>query len=182
MTAMAKKLRLTTCSLGGCFGCHMSFLDTDERLFELVELYDLRRSPLTDITSIEPCDVALIEGGLCNEDNQHLLLELRAHTRILIAVGACAINGGIPAMRNHLDANSCLEEAYLHGIGVINPQIPDDHELPMLLPRVLPLHERVHIDYFLPGCPPPAEAFMEILMAIHEQREPVQTYTSRRFD
>lgn len=176
------KLRLTTCSLGGCFGCHMSFLDVDERLLELVELYDLRRSPLTDIREIEPCDVALIEGGLCNEENLHILKALRANTRLLVAVGACAINGGVPAMRNHLEVDDCLRESYLNGIGVVNAHIPDDPELPRLLPRVTPLHEAVHIDHFLPGCPPPADAFIELLKAVQESRDPVLPYPLRRFD
>jgi NAD-reducing hydrogenase small subunit len=176
------RLRLTTCSLGGCFGCHMSFLDIDERLLSLVDLYDLRRSPLTDIREIEPCDVALIEGGACNEENLHTLRALRANTRLLVAVGACAINGGVPAMRNHLQVEDCLRESYLDGMGVINPRIPDDPELPRLLPIVMPLHEVVHVDHFLPGCPPPADAFMEILLALHEGREPVLAYPLRRFD
>ncbi|MBI3481154.1 MAG: NADP oxidoreductase [Nitrosomonadales bacterium] len=157
------KIRVATASLAGCFGCHMSFLDIDERLVGLLEHVEFGRSPLTDIKHCGPCDIALIEGGLCNAENVHVLSELRANSKILIAVGACAINGGIPAMRNHYSLRECLEETYLNGVGVENPQIPNDVELPLLLSKVHPLHEVVHVDYYLPGCPPSADAFLKIL-------------------
>ncbi len=99
---VTKKLRVATTSLAGCFGCHMSFLDIDERLFELLELIEFDRSPLTDIKKIGDCDIGIIEGGLCNAENVHVLREFRARCRILVAIGACAINGGLPAQRNHL--------------------------------------------------------------------------------
>ncbi len=176
------KLRVATCSLAGCFGCHMSFLDMDERLTDLIRHVEFRRSPLTDIKAHEPCDIGLIEGGLCNTENLEVLHAFRQHCRMLVAVGACAINGGVPAMRNALDVQECLEEAFLHGIGVSAPGIPDDPELPRLLPRVHPLHEAVKIDYFLPGCPPPADAFVELITAILEGREPDIAPRHRRFD
>lgn len=158
------KVRIATTSLAGCFGCHMSFLDMDERLIGLLEHVEFNRSPLTDIKHCDPsCDIGLVEGGLCNIDNIHVLREFRENCKILIAVGACAINGGIPAMRNHFTLEECLNEAYLDEIGVDNPQIPSDPELPLLLSKVHPIHELVKVDYYLPGCPPPADAFFKIL-------------------
>ena len=98
MTA-AKKLKVATTSLAGCFGCHMSFLDIDERLFTLLEHIEFDRSPLTDIKHCSPdCDIGIIEGGLCNAENVHVLREFRKNCKILIAMGACAINGGLPAI------------------------------------------------------------------------------------
>ena len=170
--SMTSKLRVATTSLAGCFGCHMSFLDMDEHLAGLLEHIVFDRSPLTDIKHCDPCDIGLIEGGLCNADNVHVLREFRANCRILIAVGACAINGGIPAMRNHFSLRECLQESYVDGLGVVNPQIPNDPELPLLLSKVHPVHEVVHVDYFLPGCPPPADAFTEVLTDLIEGREP----------
>ena len=148
------KLKVATCSLAGCFGCHMSLLDLDERLFDLAGRVELDRSPLTDVKELGNCDVGVIEGGVCNAENVHVLMEFRARCRILIAIGACALNGGIPAMRNQYDLKDCLEESYLHGIGLVDAQIPADPEIPLLLNKVHPLHEVVKIDYFLPGCPP----------------------------
>lgn len=169
---MANKLRIATTSLAGCFGCHMSFLDIDERLVKLAEHVELDRSPLTDIEHCGICDVGLIEGGVCNSENVHTVREFRKQCKILVAVGACAITGGLPAMRNHLPLAECLLEAYRDGIGVENPQIPSDPELPLLLDKVRPLHEVVKIDYFLPGCPPSADVFWAFLEALLAGREP----------
>jgi len=166
------KIKIATTSLAGCFGCHMSFLDMDERLVALLEHVELDRSPLTDIKHCGPCDIGLVEGGLCNADNVHVLREFRDNCTILIAVGACAINGGVPAMRNHFNLRECLEESFLNGVGVENPQIPDDLELPLLLDKVRPLHEVVHVDYYLPGCPPSADEFLSVLGDLLEGREP----------
>ena len=111
-TAALPKVRVATTSLAGCFGCHMSFLDIDERILELAKIVEFDRSPLTDIKHCGPCDIALIEGGCCNAENVHVLRELRANAKILVAVGACAINGGLPALRNQLDVGDILNEVY----------------------------------------------------------------------
>ena len=154
-----RKLKLATVSLAGCFGCHMSFLDMDERLLSLLELVEFDRSPLTDIKTIGHCDVGLIEGGLCNAENVHVLREYRAHCKVLVAMGACAINGGLPAQRNQRDVGQMLRDVYSRQTGgSAGNQIPNDPELPLPLNHVHPLHGVVHIDYFLPGCPPSAEA------------------------
>ena len=160
---MINKIRLATASLAGCFGCHMSFLDIDERILELVELVEFDRSPINDIKTIGACDVGIIEGGVANEENVQVLKEFRRNCKVLIAMGACAINGGIPAMRNQFELKECLQESYIDGIGVANPQIPDDPEIPMLLNKVHPIYEVVQVDYFLPGCPPSADAIWTFL-------------------
>ena len=179
---MARKIKVATTSLAGCFGCHMSFLDLDERLLALAELVEFDRSPITDIEHCSACDIGLIEGGVCNAENVHVLREFRKNCKILVAVGACAINGGLPAMRNHIDLEDCLLEAYRDGIGVENPQIPNDVELPLLLDKVYPLHEIVKVDYFLPGCPPSADVFWAFLSALLEGREPDLPYELLHFD
>lgn len=158
-----KKLKVATTSLAGCFGCHMSILDIDERLFALLELVEFDRSPITDIKHCSPCDIGIIEGGVCNAENVHVLHEFRKNCKILIAIGACAINGGLPAQRNHLDLSSCLTEVYLTEPGLAHGHIPNDPELPLPLDKVHPLHEVVKIDYFIPGCPPSADAIWKFL-------------------
>ncbi len=158
-----QKPRIATAALCGCFGCHMSLLDIDERFLKLVELVEFDRSPLTDIKNIGQCDIGLIEGGVANAENVEVLRDFRRHCKILVAVGACAVNGGIPAMRNQFTLRECLEESYIDGIGVDNPQIPDDLEIPLLLDKVHPVHEVVQIDYFLPGCPPSADTIWTFL-------------------
>lgn len=170
---MTEKLKVATTSLAGCFGCHMSLLDIDERLLELMTVAEFDRSPLTDIKHCsEGVDIGLIEGGVCNAENVHTLREFRKHCKILVAVGACAINGGLPAMRNPVPLEDCLREAYLDGIGIERPGIPNDPELPLLLDQVHPIHEVVKVDYFLPGCPPSADVFWKFLTDLAAGREP----------
>jgi len=171
--APARKPRVATVSLAGCFGCHMSFLDLDERLFALFEQVEFDRTPLNDVKTLGGCDVGLVEGGLCNAENVHVLREFRARCRVLVAVGACAINGGLPALRNGLDAGRLLVEVYRDRPGLAaGSQVPDDPELPLPLARVHPLHEVVHIDHFLPGCPPDADSFAALLQAVLAGQSP----------
>lgn len=176
------RLKVATCSLAGCFGCHMSLLDLDERLFDLAERVDLDRSPLTDVKELGECDVGIIEGGVCNVENVHTLMEFRARCKVLIAMGACALNGGIPAMRNQFALKDCLEESYLRGIGLVNPQIPNDPEIPLLLNRVHPIHEVVKIDYFLPGCPPSADAIWTFVSQLLSGQPIALSYTQIHYD
>ncbi len=163
------KPKIATASLAGCFGCHMSLLDIDERILKLVELVDFDKSPINDIKEFTgQCLVGLIEGGCCNEENVRVLRDFRKHCDILISVGDCAITGGIPAMRNGIPLEECMNEAYLSGPTVYNPNkiIPNDKEIPLILNKVFPCHEVVKIDYYLPGCPPSADTLWEALVAL----------------
>ena len=168
---MDNKIRIATTSLAGCFGCHMSILDIDERLIPLVELVEFDRSPLTDIKKVSSCDIGIIEGAIANTENVEVLHEFRKACKIVIAMGACALNGGVPSLRNQYSISECLQESYLDGIGVDNPMIPLDPELPELLDRVLPIHEVVKVDYMLPGCPPSADEIWAVLSALIEGRD-----------
>jgi NAD-reducing hydrogenase small subunit len=167
-----KKLRVATASLAGCFGCHMSFLDIDEKLLDLLQLIEFDRTPLTDIKTIGACDLGIIEGGVCNAENVHVLREFRKQCKILVAIGACAINGGLPAQRNHLDLRDILEEVYHTEAGLSHGGIPNDAELPLPLNKVHPIHEVVKVDYFLPGCPPSADAIWKFLTDLLAGRTP----------
>ncbi len=177
-----KKLKLATATLAGCFGCHMSFLDIDEHLFELVELVEFDRSPLTDIKQVGQCDIGLIEGGLCNAENVHVLRDFRKHCKILVAVGACAINGGLPAQRNPIPLRAILDEVYLTEPGLAHGGIPNDPELPLPLNKVHPIHEVVKVDYFLPGCPPSGEAIWKFLTDLLAGKEPELGHTLMHYD
>lgn len=165
---MSKPVIATT-SLAGCFGCHMSFLDIDERILDLIELVEFNKSPVDDIkTFTKDCDIGLIEGGCCNTENIHVLKEFRKKCRILVSFGECAIMGGLPAMRNDIPVKECLDEAYLSGPSTVNEEkiLPNDEELPCILNRVYPCHEIVKMDYHLPGCPPRADLIWEMLHAL----------------
>jgi NAD-reducing hydrogenase small subunit len=179
------KPKLATTSLCGCFGCHMSLLDIDERILKLVELIHFDRSPINDIKRIEgPVEIGLIEGGCANEENVRVLREFREHCKVLVSVGDCAISGGVPALRNMIPLSECFSEAYLSGPTVWNPSgaIPCDPEIPRLLNKVYPAHEVVKIDYHLPGCPPSADALWEALTALLENRPIQLPYRSVKYD
>lgn len=179
---MPRKLRIATTSLSGCFGCHMSLLDIDERLLELAGLVEFDRSPITDIKHCsQHCDVALIEGGVCNAENVHVLRELRTHSKILVALGACAVNGGLPAQRNHLDVGKCLSQIYRTPDGSA-AAIPNDPELPLLLDKVYPINEIVRVDYFLPGCPPSGDTIWKFLTDLLTGRTPRIEHPLLKFD
>ncbi len=166
---MSKPIIATT-SLAGCFGCHMSILDIDDRILQLIELVEFNKSPINDIkTFTKEVDIGIIEGGCCNSENVEVLKDFRKHCKILISLGECAIMGGLPALRNGIPVEECLHEAYVGGPTVqLNKSkiIPNDDELPMLLDKVYPCHEIVKIDYFLPGCPPRADLIWEALVAL----------------
>ncbi len=179
------KPKVATAALSSCFGCHMSVLDIDERILQLVELVDFDKSPVNDIkTFTDRCAIGLIEGGCCNQENVEVLRYFRENCDILVAVGDCATMGGIPAMRNTVPLQECMDEAYRDGPTVHNPsgQLPNDPELPLLLDRVYPAQDIVKIDYFLPGCPPPADAIWAALVALLTD-EPIELpYGLLRYD
>ena len=179
------KPRVATVSLCGCFGCHMSLLDIDERILQLAELVDFDRSPIDDYKLIQQrCAVGLIEGGCCNEENVEVLRHFRENCDILISVGDCATMGGIPALRNMVPVEECLQEAYVNGPSVHNPAgvPPNDDEIPLLLNKVFPAHEVVKIDYHLPGCPPPADTLWAALTALLSDQPVELPYQLLKYD
>lgn len=179
------KPKIATASLAGCFGCHMSLLDIDERILDLVELIEFDKSPIDDKKEFNgPVDVGLIEGGCCNEENVRVLKDFREHCAILISIGDCATMGGIPALRNNIPLAECFDEAYRNGPTVYNPsgRLPDDPEIPLLLDRVYMCHEVVKIDYHLPGCPPPADALWQALTSLLGGKEVELPYELVKYD
>jgi NAD-reducing hydrogenase small subunit len=157
---MSNKIKFATVWLAGCSGCHMSFLDLDEWLFELANYVDVVYSPVgSDIKEYpENVDVCLVEGGVANEDNLEIILEVRRKTKTLISFGDCAVTANVPAMRNMLGgAEPVLERGYLE-LADENKQLPNEPGIvPELLDKVRPVHEIVPVDIFMPGCPPSAD-------------------------
>ena len=164
MTADAdRRLRFATVWLGGCSGCHMSFLDLDEWLFDLAARVDLVFGPLTDAKAFPAdVDVTLVEGAVTNEDNLELAKELRANTRLVVSFGDCAVTGNVTSLRNGVGP----PEEMLRRVYVEHPdlagQLPE-RVVPALLPQAQPLHEVIPIDVYLPGCPPSAERIRNAL-------------------
>lgn len=170
------KLRLATVWFGGCSGCHMSFLDLDEALIGLSEKVDIVFSPVVDAKEYpEDVDLVLIEGAVCNEEHIEMAHKIRKRSKCVVSFGDCAVTGNVTAMRNQLglgNAENVLQRAYIE-LADVNKQIPQlKGVVPPLLERVMPVHEVIYVDYFLPGCPPPAPRIHSFITQFLEGKTP----------
>ena len=160
-----ERLRIATVWLGGCSGCHMSFLDLDEFLIDLAAAADVVFTPIMDVKEYpENVDVVLVEGAVANEDNFEMIQKVRERSKFLVSFGDCAVTGNVTALRNPLGtALPVLERSYLE-LADNTPQIPNEPGIiPRLLDRVVPLHKVVPVDLYMPGCPPPAGRIRRVL-------------------
>jgi len=163
--------RLAPVWLDGCSGCHMSFLDMDERLLELAELADIVYSPLVDAKEYPPdVDVCLVEGAVSSEEDLQKIKLVRERTTTLVSFGDCAVTANVPGLRNPIGPGPLLERAYVEN-ATINKGIPLQ-VVPALLPRSSPVHMVVPVDVFLPGCPPSADLIYETVSALVAGRMP----------
>jgi NAD-reducing hydrogenase small subunit len=172
------RMRLATVWLDGCSGCHMSLLDMDERLIELAGQLELVYSPLVDVKDFpEQVDVTLVEGAVGTSEDEEKIRHIRAHTRILVALGDCAVTANVPAMRNPFGPAASLARSYEDN-ATRNAGAPQQ-EVPRLNARVRPLHEVVPVDVFVPGCPPSADVIFYVLRELLAGRTPDLTGRSR---
>jgi NAD-reducing hydrogenase small subunit len=178
------RARIATAWLGGCSGCHMSFLDMDEWLFELAAVADIVYSPIADVKVFpEDVDVTLVEGALANQDNLELAMEIREKSRLVVAFGDCAVTGNVTAMRNPLgDPQQILQRVYVDRVDRPAGGVPDAAGIvPALLPKVLPLHQVIDVDVFLPGCPPDADRIRRTVLGLLDGTLPVDRGEDIRF-
>jgi len=174
---MSKKT-LATVWIDGCSGCHMSFLDMDERLTELAGKVDLVYSPLVDNKEFPPhVDITLVEGAVSSEEDLHKIKAIRSRTKLLVSLGDCAVTANVPAMRNPFPVESVYDRAY-RDTATLSPGTPTE-VIPRLLPYARPVHEVVPVDVFVPGCPPSADVIFYALTELLEGREPELTEKTR---
>ena len=165
------KKKLATVWLDGCSGCHMSFLDMDERLIEVAGKVDLVYSPLVDTKEFPRyVDIVLIEGAVSSEEDLHKIRLIRGRTKTLVSLGDCAVTANVPAMRNPFTVQSVYDRAYRDN-ATLDPQTPSE-TIPRLLPYARPVHEIVPIDVYIPGCPPSADVIYYALTELLEGRQP----------
>jgi len=166
-----KKARVATLWLDGCSGCHMSILDIDEGIALVAQKADIVYGPLVDAQEFpEDVDVTLVEGAVSSQDDYEKIKHVRDNTRLLVALGDCAVTSNVPAMRNSIPVKKLLERIYVQGVDE-KPRVPADG-VPTLLKRAVPLHEVVKVDLFVPGCPPPAAAIGYVLGELLAGRVP----------
>ena len=161
---MSTKKKLATVWLDGCSGCHMSFLDQDERLLDVAAVADLVYSPVVDPKEFpEAVDVCLVEGAVSTTDDLEKIRKIRERTTTLVSFGDCAVTTNVTGLRNPLGPDRIYEVAF-----ETNTTLPDRPAptklVPEHLPKALPVHKVVHIDVFLPGCPPSADLIHATLM------------------
>lgn len=166
------KVRVATMWFSGCAGCHMSLLDVDEVLIDLAGRIEFCNSPVTDLKVFpeDGVDVTLIEGAVANEEHLELVKQAREKSKILIALGDCAVTGNVPALRNGIHPDAMIEEIYGPS-RTSNGKLPYE-VVPRLLDRVRPLHEVVPIDFFLHGCPPPSGVIAKAILALLDGKTP----------
>jgi NAD-reducing hydrogenase small subunit len=165
------KAKVATVWLDGCSGCHMSLLDIDEVLIDVARKADIVYGPLVDAQEFpEGVDVTLVEGAVSSQDDLKLVQKIRKRTKILVALGDCAVTSNVPAMRNGIPPKKLLERAYIEGAD-INHRPPSDG-VPALLKHAVPVHEVVKVDVHVPGCPPKADAIAYAVMELLGGRKP----------
>ena len=166
MDWMTNKPRLATVWLGGCSGCHMSFLDLDERLIELAGRVEFCASPFTDYKEFFQADITLVEGAVANEEHLEQIRTIRRLSKILVSLGDCAVTGNVTALRNMYGVDEVLDRAYRETATVLVGIPSGNSVVPRLLARVRPVHEVVNVDYFIPGCPPSADVIYASIVAL----------------
>jgi NAD-reducing hydrogenase small subunit len=168
---MMDKPKIGTCWLDGCSGCHMSLLDLDEGIVAVLQKADIVFGPLVDAQEWpEGVDVAVIEGAVSSEDDLELAKIARERSKIVVALGDCAVTGNVPAMRNGIPTVRLLERVYVEGV-TAQPGVPTDG-VPALLKQAGPLHSAIKVDVHVPGCPPKPDAILFVLGELLEGRVP----------
>lgn len=167
-----KKARVATIWLDGCSGCHMSFLDMDERLVELSEYMDVVYSPYVDQKEFpSDVDLTIVEGALSTDHDIEMIKKIRKNSKKILALGDCAVTGNISAMKNLFGTEAVMKKGYFDLVDHNESGEYPSEMIPKLLDKVIPLNEAVDIDYFVPGCPTPADAIYEVIKAVLEGKE-----------
>ncbi|MCE0483194.1 MAG: hypothetical protein LV479_03025 [Methylacidiphilales bacterium] len=165
------KVRLATVWMDGCSGCHMSLLDMDERLIDLMQHVDLVYSPLVDTKEYpENVDVVLIEGAVSSEEDVEKIHKIRHRSKLVVSLGDCAVTSNVPGMRNRFKIEDVEHRAYIEN-AQNNQHVPRS-VIPKMLPHSRPVHEFVKVDLFVPGCPPEADTIFFTLSELVAGRMP----------
>jgi NAD-reducing hydrogenase small subunit len=177
------KVKVAMDWLAACAGCEMSVLDMDERIVQLLEKIELTSTPITDLKHPpkEGVTVGILSGTVNNTTNLDVAKEMRERSKILIAMGDCAVFGGIMTMRNFFNMEEALKRAYIETESTVEGFIPNSEELCKPI-KARPVNDVVKVDIHLPGCPPSADAIYYVLSELLEGRIPVLSGDNLKYD
>jgi NAD-reducing hydrogenase small subunit len=176
------KVKVATDWLAGCAGCHMSLLDIDERILDLLNAVEITASPITDLKRPRGVDVGILEGAVANTSNRAVAEEMREEAKTLIALGDCACFGGIVAMRNPLELEEAMKRAYVESETTKDGRIPSSDEIATILDKAVGVDQVVKVDYYIPGCPPSADTIFFALSELLAGRAPALSGDNLRYD
>lgn len=174
------KINIAAYWAAGCGGCDVSILDTHEKLLDIVSVANVVFWPIAvdfkykDVEAFEDgfIDVTLFNGAIRNSENLHLAKLLRKKSKVLVAYGACSHMGGIPGLANLTGKEEIFDYVYSKSPSTDNPEHirPEtkvkvkegELEIPRFYNTVRTLDQVVDVDYYLPGCPPNPERFLDV--------------------
>lgn len=184
------KLKLGLYWAATCGGCDVAVLDTNEKILDIAELADIVFWPIAldfkrhHVEAMEDgsIDITLWNGAVRNSEHEEMAHLLRAKSKVMVAFGACACFGGIPALANFSNKAEIFERVYMTSPSTDNPDkvVPQTHtrvaegelELPEMWDTVRTLDQIVDVQYFIPGCPPPVPLILKVVEAIATDQLP----------
>jgi len=160
-------VKVNIISLTCCAGCISSFLNAGDALLEILSGdFEIVYSPtFIDLKEIPEVDLSIVEGGVRTVSDEELIREVRAKSRILVALGICATHGGITSLGNVTSVKKLLEKEYL---------LPVSSKLPELEDLMYPICNFVDVDYYIPGCPPMPFLIVHSLKSIVSGKTPIR--------
>jgi F420-non-reducing hydrogenase small subunit len=160
-------MKVSIISLTCCAGCVSSFLNAGEALLEILSGdFEIVYSPtFIDLKEIPEVDLAIVEGGVRTQADENLIREVRAKSKVIVALGICATHGGITTLGNLMSVKRLLEREYT---------LIDTGRLPELKDLMYPICNFVDVDYYIPGCPPMPFLIVHSLKSIVSGKMPMR--------
>jgi F420-non-reducing hydrogenase small subunit len=145
-------------------------LNAGEALVDILSSdFDIVYSPtFMDLKEIPEVDLAIVEGGVRTEADENLIRQVRAKSKILIALGICATHGGVTSLGNLTSVKELLEKKY---------SLLESTKLPELTDLMYPICNFVDVDYYVPGCPPMPLLIVHTLKSVVSLKLPLRHTT-----
>jgi coenzyme F420-reducing hydrogenase gamma subunit len=159
--------KLAVWKFASCDGCQLSLLNCEDELLAVAEAVEIAYFPeATSAVARGPYDLSLVEGSITTAEDAERIQQVRAASKRLVTIGACATSGGIQALRNFADVSEFITAVYAHP------------EYISTLERSTPISAHVSVDFQLRGCPIDRKQLLEVVGAYLQNRRPrIPTYS-----